>query len=65
MLISLLKFQEKFRNYRAWGAGGGGFVCQLKTSKSGVCLDQNWSSLLEGKRRVGVRNLDFFRGRNK
>ena len=23
-------------------SGGGGFECQLRTSKNGVCLDQNW-----------------------
>ena len=45
---------------RVWGAG---FECELRTSKSGICLDQNFKIgwlCIEGKRWVGVRNLDFF-----
>ena len=42
-----------------WGVGRGwGVGCGLRTSKSGICLDQNWK--FEGKRWVVARNLDFF-----
>ena len=29
--------------------GGGGFECQTKTSKSRVCLDQNWMFVDRGE----------------
>ena len=37
------------------GAGGGGVrvECQLRTSKSGACIDR-------GEEGCGVQNLDFF-----
>ena len=41
--------------------GGGGFECQLRTPKGGVCLDQNWIFVDRREEGVGVRNLDFFR----
>ena len=37
-----------------------GFECQLRTSKSGVCLDQNSMFADRGEKLVGVRNLDLF-----
>ena len=49
-------FQEISKLLSVWG-----FECQLKTPKSGVCLDQNWMFV----RKVGVQILDFFCRRNK
>ena len=53
-------FLQKFRNYLGRGGGvvggrGGGVrvECQLRTSKSGVCIDR-------AKEGCGVQNLDFF-----
>ena len=43
------------------GRGEGGEVveCQLRTSKSGVWLDQNWMFVDRGEEGVGVQTLDF------
>ena len=66
MLISMLMFSRKIPKlpsvcvYVCVG-GGGGFECQLRTSKGGVCLDQNWIFVDRREEGVGVRNLDFFR----
>ena len=52
--------RQKFRNYPGCGGGvvgsrGGGVrvECQLRTSKSGACIDR-------GEEECGVQNLDFF-----
>ena len=57
MRIAIKKLSEITQG--AWA----GFECELRTSKSGICLDQNFKIgwlCIEGKRWVGVRKLDFF-----
>ena len=36
------------------------FECQLKTSKSGVCLDQNWMFVDRGEEEGGVQKFKLF-----
>ena len=35
---------------------------QLRASKSGVCLNQNWTFVNRGEERVGVQTLHLFCG---
>ena len=40
--------------------GVGRFECQLRTSKSGVCLGQNWMFVDRGEERGGVSKFILF-----
>ena len=41
--------------------GWGAFVCQLRASKSSVCLDQNWRLVDSGKEGAKGPKVRFFR----
>ena len=60
MLISLLQFSTKIPKLPRVDGGGGDVECQLRTSKSGVCLVQNWMFVDRGEEVVGFRNLELF-----
>ena len=60
MLISLLQFSTKIPKLPRVDGGGGDVECQLRTSKSGVCLVQNWMFVDRGEEGVGFRNLELF-----
>ena len=38
----------------------GGFECQLRTSKSGVCLDENWMFVSQGEEGSGGLKFRIF-----
>ena len=67
MLIPLVSFLGKIPKLLWMGRGGGeGSVsCQLRTSNSGVSVDQNWMFVDRGEEGVGVGILDFFSERHK
>ena len=50
-------------NSKITQGGEGGFECQLRTSKSGVCLDQNWMFVDRGEERGRGPKFRIFCGR--
>ena len=62
MLISLLNFSRKFSKLPTVR---GRVDYQLRTSKSGVCLDQNWMFVDREEEVAGCVKFRLFCGRHK
>ena len=61
--MSLLKFSRKIPKLGGGGGGGGqggGVECQLRKSKSCVCLDQNWMFVDRGEEGSGGPKFRLF-----
>ena len=60
--MSLLKFSRKIPKLPWVGGGGpeGGVECQLRKSKSCVCLDQNWMFVDRGEEGSGGPKFRLF-----
>ena len=58
LYVTVKVFDGKFRNYPAWGRGA--LNTNLKTSKSGVCLDQNWMFVDKGEEKGGGPKFRLF-----